>query len=75
MQRLPDTVKSDSKDKISCLKWTIYNDRWKVCKNCRTDTDNLNIVVYRYRNNLHRKENQIDSNLTKYQSLLAKWVG
>ena len=52
MQQLPDIEKTDSKKEISCLKWTIYNGRRKVCVNFQTDTDKLNIVVYRYRNNL-----------------------
>ena len=52
MQQLPDNEKTDSKEEISCLKWKIYNDRKKVCVNFQTDTDKLNIVVYRYRNNL-----------------------
>ena len=28
-QQLPDIEKVDSKDEISCLKWTIYNGRKK----------------------------------------------
>ena len=72
MQQLPDIEKTDSKEKISCLKWTIYNGRRKVCVNFQTDTDKLNIVVYRYRNNLYLKNNEIDLKLTEYQSLLAK---
>ena len=32
-QQLPDIEKIDSKDGISCLKWTIYNGRRKVCIN------------------------------------------
>ena len=32
MQQLPDIETTDSK-KISCLKWTIYNGRRKVCVN------------------------------------------
>ena len=44
-QQLPDIEKSDSKDEISCLKWTIYNGRRKVCINFQTDTDKVNIVV------------------------------
>ena len=51
-QQLPDIEKTHSKGEISCLKWTIYNGR-KVCVNFQTDTDKLNIVVYRYRNNLY----------------------
>ena len=48
MQQLSDIEKTISKEEISCLKWTIYNGRRKVCVNIQTDTDNLNIFVYRY---------------------------
>ena len=74
MQQLPDIEKTDSEEEISCLKWTIYNGRRKVCVNFQTDTDKLNIVVYRYRNNLYLKDNELDLKLTEYQSLLAKRV-
>ena len=72
LQQLPDIEKTDSKEELSCLKWTIYNGRRKVCENFQTDTDKLNIVVYRYRNNLYLKDNEVDLKLTEYQSLLAK---
>ena len=52
MQQLPDIEKTDSKEKLSCLKRTIFNGRRKVCVNFQTDTDKINIVVYRYRNSL-----------------------
>ena len=42
--------------------------------NFQTNTDKLNIVVYRYRNNLYLKDNEVDLKLTEYQSLLAKRV-
>ena len=74
MQQLPDLEKTDSKDEISCLKWTIYNGKRKVCVNFQTDTDKLNIVVYRYRNNLYLKDNELDLKLSEYQSLLGKRV-
>ena len=74
MQNLPDIDKTDSKEKISCLKWTIYNGRREVCVNIQTDTDKLNIVVYRYRNSLYLKDNEVDLKFTEYQSLLAKRV-
>ena len=74
MQQLPDIQKSDSKKEIPCLKWTIYNGRRKVCVKFQTDTDKLNIVVYRYRNNLYLKDNEVDLILTEYQALLAKRV-
>ena len=47
IQQLPDIEKVDSKDEISCLKWTIYKGRRKVCIKFQTDTDQVIIVVYR----------------------------
>ena len=73
-QQLPDIEKSDSKDEISCLKWTIYNGRRKVCINFQTDTDKVNIVVYRYRNNTYLKDTEMDLKLTEYKKLLAERV-
>ena len=73
-QQLPDIEKSDSKDEISCLKWTIYNGRRKVCINFETDTDKVNIVVHRYRNSTYLKDIDIDLKLTEYKKLLAKRV-
>ena len=73
-QQLPEIEKIDSKEEICCLKWTIYNGRRKVCVNFQTDTDKLIIVVYRYRNNLYLKDNEVDLKVTEYQSLLAKRV-
>ena len=73
-QQLPDIEKSDSKDEISCLKWTNYNGRRKVCINFHTDTDKANIVVYRYRNNTYLKDTEMDLKLTEYKKLLAKRV-
>ena len=72
MQKLPDTEKTDSKEEIPCLKWTIYNGRRKACVNFQTDTDNLNIVLYRYRYNLYLKDNEVDLKMAEYQSHLAK---
>ena len=74
MQQLPDIEKNDSKDEISCLKWTIYNGRRKVCVKFQIDTDKLIFFVYSYRNNLYLKDNEIDLKLTEYRSLLAKRV-
>ena len=47
MQQLPEIGKVDSKNGTSCLKWTKYNGRRKVCISFKTDMDNLNSVVYR----------------------------
>ena len=69
-QQLPDIEEADSKDEISCLKWTIYNGRRKVCINFQTDTDKVNIVVYHYRNNTYLKDTELDLKLTEYKSFL-----
>ena len=74
MQQMPDIEETDSKKEVSCLKWTIYNGRRKVCVNFQTVTDTLNIVVYRYRNNLYLKDNEVDLKLTEYQSRPAERV-
>ena len=73
-QQLPDIAKADSKDEISCSKWTIYNNRRKVCINFRTDTDKVNIVVYHYRNSTYLKDTEMDLKITEGKKLLAKRV-
>ena len=73
-QQLPDIEKVDSKFEISCLKWTFYNGRRKVCINFQTDADKVNIIVYRYRNNTYLKDNEMDLKLSEYKKLLAKRV-
>ena len=73
-QQLLDIEKADSKDEISCLKWTIYKGRRKVCINFQTDADKVNTVVYRYRNDTYLKDTETDLKLTEYKKLLAKRV-
>ena len=73
-QQLPDIEKVDSKNEISCLKWTIYNGRRKVCISFKTDMDKLNIVVYRYRKNTYVKDTEMELKLTEYEKLLSKRV-
>ena len=73
-QQLPDIEKVDSKDEISCLNWTIYNGRRKVCINFQIDTDTVNIVVYRYRNSTYLNDTEMDLKWTEYKKLLAKRV-
>ena len=68
-QQLPDNEKADSKDQISCLKWIIYNCTRNVCISLQTDTDKVNIVVYRY-----LKDTEMDLKLTEYKKLLTKRV-
>ena len=74
MQQLQDIEKTDSKEELACLKWSIYNGRRKVCVNFQTDTYKLNIALYCYRNNLYLKDNEIKLKLIEYRSLLAKRV-
>ena len=73
-QQLPDIEKVDSKNEIPCLNWTVYNSRRKVCITFRTDTDKVNIVLYRCRNNTYLKDNEMELKLTEYKKLLAKRV-
>ena len=72
MQQLPDFQKTDSKEEVSCLKWTFFIGRRKVRVKFQTDTDKLNIVMYRYRNSFYFKDNEVFLKMTEYQSLLAK---
>ena len=74
MQQLPEIEKVDSKNEISCLKWTIHNGRRKVCICFKTDMDKLKIVVYRYRNNTNVKDTEMERKLTEYKKLLSKRV-
>ena len=73
-QQIPDIEEVDSKDEISCLKWTIYNGRRKVSINFQTDTDTVNIVVYRYRNITYLKDTEMDLKLTENKKLVVKRV-
>ena len=59
-------------NEISCLKWTIYNGRRKTFAGFHTDTDKIDIVVYRYRNNTYLKDTGIELKLAEYKTLLAK---
>ena len=65
MQELPEIEEVDSRNEISCLKWTIYNGRRKVSISFKTDMDNLNIVAYRCRNNTYVKDTEMELNLTE----------
>ena len=67
MQQLPALEKTTSTAEISRLNWTKYNGRRKVGVNFQTDTDKLNIVVYRYRNSLYLKDNGVDLKMTEYE--------
>ena len=56
MQQLSEIENEDSKNEISCSKWSIYNGRRKVCVSFKTDLDKLSFVAYRYRNNTYVKD-------------------
>ena len=74
MQQLPEIEKVVSKNEISCLKWTIYNGRRKVCISFKTDMDKLNILVYRYRKNTYVKDTEMELKLTEDEKILSKRV-
>ena len=74
LQQLPEIEKVDSRNEISCLKWTIYTSRRKVCISFKTDMDNLNLVVYRYRKSTYVKDTEVELKLTEYERLLSKRV-
>ena len=73
-QQLPYIQKVDSKDEISCSKWTIYSGRRETCINFQTDTDKVNIVLNRYRNSTYLKDTEMHLKLTESKNLLAKRV-
>ena len=72
MQQLPEIEKVDFRNENSCLKSTIYKGRRKVFIRFKTDTDNLNIVDYRYRNNTYVKDTEMELKMTEYEKLLSK---
>ena len=74
MQQLPEIENLDSKKEISCLKWTIYNGRIKVCICSKTDMDKLNIVVYRYRNHIYVEDTEKELKLIENEKLLSERV-
>ena len=74
MQQFPHIEKTDAKDEVFCLKWTICYGRRKVCVHFQTDTDMLNIVVYRYRNNLYVNDNEIVLKMTEYQCWQNEYI-
>ena len=74
MQLLPDIEKTDSREKVSRLRWTVYNGRRKVCVSFQTNTNKLSFVVYRYQNSLYLRDNEVDLKMTEYHSLLPKRV-
>ena len=71
-QQLPEIEEVDSKNEFSCLKWTICKGRRKVCISFKNDMDELNIVVYRYRNNTYVKDSETERKLTEYKKILSK---
>ena len=45
-----------------------------VCVNYQSDTDKVNIVLYRYQNNTYLKDTERELKLTEYEELLAKRI-
>ena len=74
MQQLPNIKKTDSKEQMTCLKWTIFKGRRNVCVNFQTDRDKVNIVVYRYRNNTYLKDTERELKLNEYEKHSAERV-
>ena len=74
MQQLTKIEKMDSKNGISCLKWTLYNGRRKVSLSFKTDMDKLNIVIHQNRNNTYVKDTEKELKLTENERLLSKRV-
>ena len=74
MQQLSKIRKVDSKNGISCLKWTLYNGSRKVCISFKNDMDKLNVVVYLYWSNTYVKETERELKLNEPEKLLSKRV-
>ena len=72
MQPLPNLKNTVFGEKISRLNWTRFIGRRIVSVGFKTDTDKLNLVVYRCRKNL--KDREFALKLTEYQTILAKWL-
>ena len=68
-QQLPNIEFTDSTEESSCL-----DGQKEVCVNFKTDTDKLNIAVYRYRNSSYIEDKKIYLKLTEYQTLSTKRV-
>ena len=64
MQKKPDINKTESTIEISCIKWTMYTGRRKVCVSYQTNTDDIIYVVYRYRNDFYLKDLEMDLEAT-----------
>ena len=58
-------------DEISCLKWTIYNGRRKMCVGFQTDTDKVDIAVCCNCNLTYLKDSEIELKLAGYKTLLS----
>ena len=72
MQQLPKVRKFDSENKISCLKWIIFNGRRKDCVFCKTGTDYVGITVYRYCNNMYIEGSDIELKGNRKQHTFAE---
>ena len=71
-QQLPDIEKTDSKEEISCLKWTKYNGSGRYVWTFRLIQTSW-ILSCSVTETIY-EDNEVDLKLTEYQSLLAKRV-
>ena len=65
MQQMPDFGQIDLKDEIPRLKGKINTSRRKVCGNYQTKRYKLDIVVYRFQNNIYLKNLEMELKLTE----------
>ena len=77
MQKLRDIEESDSK-KNFLTEVNIYNGEQKVRLYFKADTDQLDVVVYRYRYIFYLEDNEVYLQMTDYQTTCQKdfthWV-
>ena len=73
-QQMPGIEKTDSTEGITCLRCTIYNGGEKVCVTFQRVSDKLNIVLYKYRNNIYLKISEMQLKTTEYGELFCQQV-
>ena len=59
-------------EEIFCLKLTIYNGRRKLCVSHQIELNKLNIVVYRYQNNVYLKDLEMELKRTENKKLFSE---
>ena len=64
MQQLADIEKTESTDRVSRPNGTKKNSRRKILVIFTTDSDKMNIAVYRFRNELYLKDKSVFLKMT-----------